>query len=160
LRIITLTFATSSQLELRPDILLGNYRYIPYVSLKGSCASFDKFNLYISDDKGTQMGSVLDVKPNEEFKKITMLLNRNGFPRLVSNTDPQPMNGSLTLQIKLEATVYVNASSSLKGKYEKLVKDIAAVAQSDELTDFTFTVDGQDFPIHKAILGGKNEKNN
>jgi len=147
-------------LELLPDIFMRNCRYTPYVSLKGS--SYEKFNLYISDDKGALLGLILGVKPNEEFKKLTMLLRPEKFCWLTSNTGPRLRNGSLTLQIKLEATVNLDACSSLEpqleGKYGKLLKDIAAFAQSDELTDFTFTVDGQDFPIHKAILGGKNEK--
>jgi len=145
-------------LELCCDTLTGYYRYNPRVSLKGSNASFEKFNLFISDVKGTQLGSIWNVEPNEEFKAVTMLLHTNGYNWLMSNTGPKPTNGSITLQIKIEATLNLEANSlgrQVEGKYWKMLKDFHAVAYSDQLTDFTFTVGGKDFPVHKLFLGGK-----
>jgi len=101
---------------------------VPYVSLQGTVNSIGRVD--ISDDKGTQLGSIRDVKPKEEFKAVTVLLNPSGHYWLTSNAGPQPINGSLTLQIKIEATLNLEAN-------------------------FIFIVDGKDFPVHKAILGGK-----
>jgi len=167
LRIITLTVANFRQLELHPESFDGLYnRCAPYVSLKGSNAFYSKFNLFISDDKGRELGSILDVQPNEDLMKaVTIFTAPSGIPWFTKRSGPQPINRSLTLQLKLEEVKIIDTTYFLnpfpqvaEKKNDKVSKDIAALAESDELSDFVFTVDGKDFPVHKAILGGKQER--
>jgi len=142
------------QIELHPHYDDYEYDFIlPNVSMAG--ADVGAFNLFISDDKGKEMGSVLNVKPSKELKEVPMM---NSYPLFSRNDGPQPTNGSLSLQLKIEAIMNLDTSSlgaQLEGKQSKVLKDITAMAGEDQLTDFTFTVGGQDFPIHKAILAGE-----
>jgi len=145
-------------MELRPgyDDYDGYGYSVPYVSMTG--ADVGAFNLFISDDKGQELGSVLNVKPNEELKAATVLKGTNGYFLFSSYAGLQTINGSLILQVKIEATMNLKASSlgaQLEVKESKVLKDITALAKEDQLTDFIFTIDGQDFPIHKAILAGE-----
>jgi len=145
-------------MELQPGNRYNGYgSSIPYVSLTG--ADVGVFNLFISDDKGKELGSVLNVKPNEKLQPVKMLQGTNGYALLSSYGGGPPLtNGSLSLQLKIGATINLDASSlgaQLESKQSKVLKDFSAMANEDQLTDFTFTVGGQDFPIHKAILAGE-----
>jgi len=138
--------------------------------MRGSKASHASYNLSISDQQGRRLASVTNGKQAEyEYTAADVFSSPSGYSWLSSNTGPFPTVAqagepeSLMLQLEIESSLSLDASflgPKVEENLGRVSKDIAALAESDELSDFVFTIDGQDFPVHKTILGGKQERRN
>jgi len=135
--------------------------------MRGYNTSFTVFNLCIFDDNGIPIASILNAKPIEEFQLLDVKSSSNGYSYFTNFAGPYSITMDLILPLKIKVTLDFDAflialedalplpSLPKKVKGNKIMNDFTAMALSDQLSDFTFTVGGEDFPVHKAILGGK-----
>jgi hypothetical protein len=145
-----------SFLELRNNQNVGgNYYNKPFFKFEGQENSPDtKVKICFSNAQSRAAYDSGFIALNKDFVSQTP---QQGFI-YQCQTNSYLVSGSLIIGINIEIETKQSCSEIGKRLMEQkgnLVDDLNAFIGNKEISDFTYRVDGEEFPVHKAILAGE-----